>query len=101
MWQGLPALGLDRQAMKGVLTDVANCAAFGSTVAGEVPRMSRAQAEDLLAEFGLLGQIYSLEELGGGAPAPAGGRTWVPGCMPVSACANGSHSTQSQHAQPM
>ena len=58
--------------MKGVLTDVANSAAFGSIVAGELPVMSRAQAQDLLAEFGLLGQVYSLSQLQDGAATADG-----------------------------
>ena len=61
--QGLPALGLDRAAMQTVLTDVANMAAFGSIVAGELPVMSRSAAEDLLAEFGFLARVISARQL--------------------------------------
>ncbi|KAK9904038.1 hypothetical protein WJX75_003147 [Coccomyxa subellipsoidea] len=61
--QGLPALGLDRAAMQTVLTDVANMAAFGSILAGELPVMSRSAAEDLLAEFGFLGRVISAHQL--------------------------------------
>jgi hypothetical protein len=63
--QGLSALGLDRHAIKGLLTDVANSAAFGSIVAGELPHMSRGEAEDLLAEFGMLGKVLSCQQLSG------------------------------------
>ena len=61
--QGLPALGLDRAGMRAVLADVASCAAFGSTVAGELPAMGREEAEDLIAEAGLLGRLLSLQQL--------------------------------------
>jgi len=57
--QGLPAMGLDRQAMRDIFTDVANLAAYGSIVAGELPEMGKPEAEDLLAEFGFLGQVFS------------------------------------------
>lgn len=61
--QGLPALGLDKAAMQNVLTDVANMAAFGSIVVGELPVTSRSAAEDLLAEFGFLGRVISAHQL--------------------------------------
>jgi hypothetical protein len=56
-------MGLDRAGMREVLADVASCAAFGSTVAGELPPMLRAEAEDLIAEAGLLGRLLSLSQL--------------------------------------
>ena len=61
--QGLPALGLDKAAMQNVLTDVANMAAFGSIVVGELPVTSHSAAEDLLAEFGFLGRVISAHQL--------------------------------------
>ena len=61
--QGLPAMGLDMAMMRGVLADVASCAAFGSTIAGELPAMPRTEAEDLIAEAGLLGRLLSLQQL--------------------------------------
>lgn len=62
-WQGLPALGLDNEAMRRVLADVATCAAYGSTVAGELPAMCQGEAQNLIAEAGLLGQLMSQDQL--------------------------------------
>ena len=59
MLQGLPALGLDGEAMRGVLREVAELAAYSSIVMGELPQMAQAQAEDLLGEAGLLGTLRS------------------------------------------
>jgi hypothetical protein len=59
MSQGLPALGLDGEAMRGVLREVAELAAYSSIVMGELPQMAQAQAEDLLGEAGLLGTLRS------------------------------------------
>lgn len=63
MLQGLPALGLDGEAMRGILMEVAELAAYSSIVMGELPQMARAQAEDLLGEAGLLGTLRSGDSL--------------------------------------
>lgn len=42
------------------MTDVSLASAFGSIVLGELPHMSRQQAEDLLAEHALLGTMQCL-----------------------------------------
>ena len=55
--QGLPALGLEREAMRSILMEVAELAAYSSVVMGELPRMTRAEAEDLLGEAGMLGTL--------------------------------------------
>ena len=57
--QGLPALGVDRQGMRGILAEVAELAASSSIVMGELPGMTRPQGEDLLAEVGMLGTLSS------------------------------------------
>ena len=49
--------------MRRVLADVASCAAFGSTVAGELPAMRQAEAQDLIAEAGLLGHLTAQDQL--------------------------------------
>jgi hypothetical protein len=59
--QGLPALGFDGEAMRGILMEVAELASYSSIVMGELPQMARAQAEDLLGEAGLLGTLRSGE----------------------------------------
>ena len=55
--QGLPAMGLEREAMRNVLMEVAELAAYSSVVVGELPRMTRSEAEDLLGEAGMLGTL--------------------------------------------
>ena len=57
--QGLPALGVDREGMRGILAEVAELAASSSIVMGELPEMTRSQGEDLLAEVGMLGVLSS------------------------------------------
>ncbi|CAL8470654.1 g10196 [Coccomyxa elongata] len=61
--QGLAGLGLDRAALQNIFTDVASVAAFGSILVGELPVMSRSEAEDVLAEFGFLGRVISAYQL--------------------------------------
>ena len=55
--QGLPALGVDREGMRGILVEVAELAASSSIVMGELPEMTRSQGEDMLAEAGMLGML--------------------------------------------
>ena len=57
--QGLPALGVDWEGMRGILAEVAELAAASSIVMGELPEMTRSQGEDLLAEVGMLGMLSS------------------------------------------
>ena len=57
--QGLPALGVDWEGMRAILAEVAELAASSSIVMGELPEMTRAQGEDLLAEMGMLGVLSS------------------------------------------
>ena len=45
--------------MRGILAEVAELAASSSIVMGELPEMTRAQGEDLLAEVGMLGVLSS------------------------------------------
>lgn len=61
--QGLASLGLDRAAMQNIFMDVASLAAFGSILVGELPEMSRSEAENVLAEFGFLGRVISACQL--------------------------------------
>ncbi len=61
--QGLAGLGLDRAALQNIFTDVASVAAYGSILVGELPVMSRSEAEDVLAEFGFLGRVMSACQL--------------------------------------
>jgi len=55
--QGLPAMGLDREAMRSILMEVTELAAYSSVVMGELPTMAMSEAEDLLGEAGLLGTL--------------------------------------------
>ncbi|CAL5220268.1 g2249 [Coccomyxa viridis] len=55
--QGLPAMGLEREGMRSILMEVAELAAYSSVVVGELPRMTRSEAEDLLGEAGMLGML--------------------------------------------
>ena len=41
-------MGLEREAMRSILMEVAELAAYSSIVVGELPRMIRSEAEDLL-----------------------------------------------------
>ena len=43
--------------MQSVLTEVAELAAYGSMVMGELPCMTRAEAEELLGGAGMLGTL--------------------------------------------
>ena len=45
--------------MRGILAEVAELAASSSIVMGELPGMTRPQAEDLLGEVGMLGTLSS------------------------------------------
>ena len=58
LWlQGLPAMGLEREAMRSILMEVAELAAYSSVIVGELPQMTRSEAEDLLGEAGMLGTL--------------------------------------------
>ena len=70
--QGLPAMGLEREAMRSILMEVAELAAYSSVVVGELPRMARSEAEDLLGEAGMLGMLQP-EPLSG-TSSPTGNR---------------------------
>ncbi len=59
----MAGLGLDKAALQNIFTDVASLAAFGSILVGELPVMSRSEAEDILAEFGFLGRVISVSQL--------------------------------------
>jgi hypothetical protein len=61
--QGLHDQGLGRQQLQALLSEVADCAAFHSLLVGEVPGpISKREAENLLAEAGLLGAVFSHEQ---------------------------------------
>ena len=68
---GLCVQGANRFCMStaeasAILTDISNLAAFDSLVMGELPPMSHADAENLLASFGLLGAPLDLTGQPGG-----------------------------------
>jgi hypothetical protein len=49
--------------LQALLSEVADCAAFHSLLVGEVPGpISKREAENLLAEAGLLGAVFSHEQ---------------------------------------
>ena len=50
-------MGLEREGMRSILMEVAELAAYSSVVVGELPRMTRSEAEDLLGEAGMLGML--------------------------------------------
>ncbi|KAK9819621.1 hypothetical protein WJX72_000343 [[Myrmecia] bisecta] len=60
--QGLSHLSLEAAALHSVFTDIVNLAAFGSIVLGELPPMQRAAAENLLAEYSLLGNVVDVQD---------------------------------------
>lgn len=78
--QGLPAMGLDREAMRSVLAEMSELAAFSSIVMGELPPMPRSQAENLLGESGLLGNVLSATDVGPNEAARYCGQRSV--CVP-------------------
>lgn len=56
--QGLQDQGLGMAPLQELFAEVTNCAAFHSLLVGELPGpMSKQQAENLLAEMGLLGAV--------------------------------------------
>jgi len=60
--QGLHDQGLGQHHLQHLLAEITNCAAFHSLFVGELPGpMSRRDAENLLAEAGLLGAVTSYE----------------------------------------
>jgi O-methyltransferase involved in polyketide biosynthesis len=65
--QGLHDQGLGKAQLQAVLSEVADCAAFHSLLVGELPGpISKRDAENLLAEAGLLGAVFSHEQEGYG-----------------------------------
>ncbi|GBF93628.1 hypothetical protein Rsub_06350 [Raphidocelis subcapitata] len=74
--QGLRGLGLPRAGVAALLAEVANAAAFHSLVVGELPLAGAAsEAENALAEAGLLGAVHAHDgaDVGGGWGRPAVG----------------------------
>ncbi|WIA16552.1 hypothetical protein OEZ85_013224 [Tetradesmus obliquus] len=62
-----PPEGLGKAQLQAVLSEVADCAAFHSLLVGELPGpISKRDAENLLAEAGLLGAVFSHEQEGYG-----------------------------------
>eukprot|EP00195_Chlamydomonas_chlamydogama_P015189 CAMPEP_0202889950 /NCGR_PEP_ID=MMETSP1392-20130828/486_1 /ASSEMBLY_ACC=CAM_ASM_000868 /TAXON_ID=225041 /ORGANISM="Chlamydomonas chlamydogama, Strain SAG 11-48b" /LENGTH=285 /DNA_ID=CAMNT_0049573403 /DNA_START=205 /DNA_END=1059 /DNA_ORIENTATION=- len=59
--QGLHGLELGVPQLQSILVDVTNLAAFNSLVLGELPGVSKQQADSLLAEFGLLGAVLPMD----------------------------------------
>uniref|UniRef100_A0A383WNK8 S-adenosyl-L-methionine-dependent methyltransferase n=1 Tax=Tetradesmus obliquus TaxID=3088 RepID=A0A383WNK8_TETOB len=65
--QGLHDQGLGKARLQAVLSEVADCAAFHSLLVGELPGpISKRDAENLLAEAGLLGAVFSHQQEGYG-----------------------------------
>jgi len=67
--QGLHNQALPRAALMELLAEITNCASFHSLVVGDLPLTgSRADAENALADVGLLGAAYAHEgeDVGGG-----------------------------------
>ncbi|KAG1665995.1 hypothetical protein FOA52_010093 [Chlamydomonas sp. UWO 241] len=58
---GLSALGLRTSQLASLLVDVSSLAAFHSLVLGELPAMERSDADNLLADAGLLGTTVPLD----------------------------------------
>ncbi|KAF8065520.1 MTS1 [Scenedesmus sp. PABB004] len=75
--QGLHGLGLGAGALRALLAEVADGAAFHSLLVGELPGpLRRGDAANLLAEAGLLGAVYAhADEAYGRLGGPAGGRS--------------------------
>ena len=63
--QGMAGLKLSTKAMRDVMTEISLSAAYDSIVLGELPHMTRREAENLLAEHAMLGRLQPFQ------PAPA------------------------------
>lgn len=59
--------------MRSILMEVAELAAYSSVVVGELPRMTRPEAEGLLGEAGMLGMLQP--EPQSGVSSPDGNRS--------------------------
>jgi hypothetical protein len=55
--QGLAGVNLSTAAVRDVMTEVSLSAAYDSIILGELPHMTRRQAENLLAENAMLGRL--------------------------------------------
>ena len=62
--QGLEGLGLSIDAIRQLWTQLSMAAAYDSIILGELPTMSRAQADNLLGEHAMLGLVRSIGETG-------------------------------------
>lgn len=71
--QGLHGQGVTQEQLRALLAEVTACAAFHSLLVGELPGpLTRRDADNLLAEAGLLGAVYAHSgEEGGGRLGPA------------------------------
>ncbi|KAK9838883.1 hypothetical protein WJX74_005154 [Apatococcus lobatus] len=87
--QGLTEMQLSPQLLRQLLADVADNAAFGSMVMGELPGLPLQMAEDLLAEAGMLGRVlpFGQEETSFGIwpeqPIPASQADATDGAAPA------------------
>ena len=63
MWgvQGMAGLKLSTAAMRDVMTEISLSAAYDSIVLGELPHMTRREAENLLAEHAMLGRLQPFQ----------------------------------------
>jgi hypothetical protein len=53
--------GCDKDALESLVASIANCAAFGSVLTGEVQGISKQTCEEILASNGLLGTVDSIQ----------------------------------------
>ena len=63
--QGLSGMGLEDDRLKDVMTQVSMASAFGSVVVGELPPMTKQQANALLADNSLLGSVKPIDSQSG------------------------------------
>ena len=59
--QGLSGMGLEESRLRDIMTQISMASAFGSVVLGELPPMTRQQADDLLADNSLLGIVKPVD----------------------------------------
>lgn len=57
-----PALISLLACTQSVFADITNSMAFNSLILGELPDLTHHQADNFLAEFGLLGAVYNYDD---------------------------------------
>jgi len=75
----MAGLKLSTAAMRDVFTEVSLSAAYDSIILGELPHMTRHEAQNLLAEHAMLGRLQSFQTMDAEpqAPPPPPSESWI------------------------